>query len=86
MSAAADAVEKVGRALRIAAQQDADREWWTEYRRRQAANHVALMLHGRTLIAYPNDPGARARMIAALNEYRAIADSLTDRFNKGMQP
>lgn len=79
-----DALAQVGRALRIAASQDADRAWWDKHRARMAANHLDLYLQSASLLHHVDTgvtvgTGLRDRMLAALTEYDAIRAALSQR-------
>lgn len=69
---APDAIATVSRAFRVAAEQDADRGWHADYKRREAINHSGLA----SVLAYwldnPDSMFAQDEARAALAQYRAL--------------
>ena len=65
-------------------------DFWSEYDRRRATNHVALMLAARAAVAEieRNDVAreeTRRRLQACLDEYDAVARLLRDRVTASRQ-
>lgn len=62
-------------------------DFWTEYNRRRAMNHVALMLAARAASQAAErgevpDAGLRKRMADALRDYDDVARMLRDRMKE----
>ena len=69
---APDAIATVSRAFRVAAEQDADRGWHADYKRREAANHAALAVALSMLLEMPDSTLVQADARGLLAQYRAL--------------
>lgn len=77
MTAAAEALAEVGRAIRAAAIETAAPDWWTAWRRERAQADEALYLAAQGVLA--GDDGARQRLRAAVEARRAVQARLAER-------